>query len=438
MQNDLLLIIAEINILKDDVTLQLGVAGLSVSTHMLPRPGAGGLVRLGDGIVRQIFRVDQRHIALVDLGLLVQQGKDTRTAGQCHDDRVQLHGDLADGLVELAVQHKEAGQPAQRQIAAEAADNQRATDDSAEDIAQVAQLAVDRHRHQRVGVGLVGALEQLIIELVELIDGDLLMAEHLDDLLAVHHLLNVAVDLAQLLLLPEEVFAGVPGQILRDQQHNADHCQRQQRQRDTEVNHRCQHADQRDDRVDQLGQALADHLAQGVDVVGVDRHDVAVGVGIKIFDGQRLHVGEHLVTQILQRALCDAGHQTVLHKDSSNTDTVERSHTQDGGGQTTEIRAARTQQRQNVTVNQRLGKHNALQLGKHCQQNAAEHDDDLRLVLIHDIPEDTLEHLAGVFDLGAGAVIAPAGADLDNFCLLCHYASPPFSSKSPEPLVWLL
>ena len=113
-------------------------------------------------------------------------------------------------------------------------------------------------------------MEQLIIELVELIDGDLLMAEHLDDLLAVHHLLNVAVDLAQLLLLPEEVFAGVSGQILRGQQHNADHCQRQQSQGDTEVNHRGQHADQRDDRVDQLGQALADHLAQGVGVVGVD------------------------------------------------------------------------------------------------------------------------------------------------------------------------
>ena len=93
---------------------------------------------------------------------------------------------------------------------------------------------------------------------------------------------------------------------------------------------------------------------------------------------------------------------------------------------------------QNVTVNQRLGKHDALQLGEHGQQNAAEHDDDLHLVLIHDIAKDTLEHLAGVFDLGAGAIAAPAGADLYDFRLLCHYASPPFSSKSPEPLVWLL
>ena len=58
--------------------------------------------------------------------------------------------------------------------------------------------------------------------------------------------------------------------------------------------------------VDELRQTLADHLAQGVgDIVGVDRHDIAVGVGVKVFDGQRLHMGEHFVTQVFQRALGD-------------------------------------------------------------------------------------------------------------------------------------
>lgn len=60
-----------------------------------------------------------------------------------------------------------------------------------------------------------------------------------------------------------------------------------------------------------------------------------------------------------------------------------------------------------------------------------EHHNDLCLIAAHDIGEDALEHLAGVFDLGAGAIAAPAGADLYDFRLLCHYASPPFSSKSP-------
>ena len=163
-----------------------------------------------------------------------------------------------------------------------------------------------------------------------------------------------------------------------------------------------------------------------------------MGVGVKVFDGQRLHMGEHFVTQVFQRALGDFCHQAVLHKYGADADAVERCHAGDGGGQAAEIRAAGIQQRQDVPINQRLGEHNALQLGEYRQQDAAEHHNDLCLIAAHHIGKDALEHLAGVFDLGAGAVIAPAGADLDNFCLLCHYASPPFSSKSPEPLVWLL
>ena len=437
MQDDLLLVVAEVHILKDDVALQLGVPGLAVGIHAFPRPHAGGLVRLGDSIVRFVLGVDQGDVALVDLGLFIQQRKDTRTAGQRHNDGVQLHGDLADGLVELAGQHKEAGEAAQRK-AAEAVDSQRTAEDGAEHVGQVAQLAVDGHCYQRIGVCLVGAVEQLIVEPVELLNGNFLMAKDLDDLLAVHHFLNVTVDLAQLLLLLDEVFAGVAGQVLRRQQHDADHRESQHRQGDAQIEHRGQHADEGHNRVDELRQALADHLAQRVNVVRVDRHNVAVGVGVKVFDGQRLHVGEHLVTQVLQRALGDPCHQAVLHKDSGDADAVDDCHAQDSRGQAAEVRAARLEQRQNIAVDQRLGEHDALQLGEHGQQNAAEHHNDLCLIAAHDIGEDALEHLAGVFDLWSGAIAAPAGADLYDFRLLCHYASPPFSSKSPEPLVWLL
>ena len=379
----------------------------------------------------------QRDIALVDLGLLVQQGKDTGAAGQCHNHGVQLHGNLADGLVELAGQHKEAGQTAQRQ-ATEAVDGQCTAQNGAEHIGQVAQLAVDRHGHQRVGVCLVGTVEQLIVELVEFFNGNVLMAENLDDLLAVHHFLNIAVDLAQLLLLLDEKLAGVASQVFGGQQHHADHRQRQQRQGDAEVNHRGQHADQCDNRVDQLGQALADHLAQGVGIIGVNRHNIAVGVGVEILDGQRLHMGKHPIADALQRALRNLGHQAVLHKDGNDAHRIEGGHPHNGGGKAGEVIAAVLQKGQNVAVNQRLGEHGALQLGKNRQQNTAEHNNDLHLVQIHHIGKDALEHLAGVFDLGAGAVAAPAGANFDNLRLLCHYASPPFSSKSPEPLVWLL
>ena len=50
-----------------------------------------------------------------------------------------------------------------------------------------------------------------------------------------------------------------------------------------------------------IGKALADELAQSVDIVGVVAHDVAVAIGVKVPDGQVLHVVEHLLTHLFQR-----------------------------------------------------------------------------------------------------------------------------------------
>ena len=280
-------------------------------------------------------------------------------------------------------------------------------------------------------------MEQLIVEFVELLDGGILVAENLDDLLAVHHFLDVAVDFAQLLLLLEEVLAGVAGEILGGQHHSADHDQGQHAQRHAEVKHGQKYADYRNDRIDQLGQALADELAQGINIVGVDRHDVTVGVAVKILNGQCLHVDEQVVAQTFQGALGDLGHGAVLDEDGQDTHAVEAGHTGDGMQQAGEIVALFGQQGQDVAVDQSLHKQGALDLSEHAEQNAAQHQDDLELVLLHHVGQDALEHLSGVLYFGAGACVA-AGTHFYYFRLLCHQASPPFSSKSPEPLVWLL
>lgn len=316
-------------------------------------------------------------------------------------------------------------------------DRQRAADNGAEHIAEVAQLAVDRHSHQREGVGLVGTVEQFVVEFVEALDGGFLMAEDLDNLLTVHHFFDVAVHAAQLTLLVHEELAGTTGEELGAQQHHTHHEQRHHSQGWAEHDHRDQHADHRDAGVDQLGQALADHLAQGIGIVGVDRHDVAVGVGVEVLDGQRLHVGEHLITQIFQRALGDAGHGAVLQEDGQDTDGVENRHTGNGIDQTGKITTLFQQHGGDVAIDQRLHEQGTLHLGKNADEDAAKNADDLELIQVHDVGKNPLEDLAGVFYLGARAAAA-AGAHIDYFRLLCHYTSPPFSSKSPEPLVWLL
>ena len=141
------------------------------------------------------------------------------------------------------------------------------------------------------------------------------------------------------------------------------------------------------------------------------------------------------IAQIFQRALGDLGHRAVLDEYRQDAHTVEACHAQNGVRKAGEIIALFGQQGQDVAVDQGLHKQGALHLGKDGQQNAAKHQNDLHLILLHHIGEDALKHLAGVFYLGAGAMAAAAGAHFDYFRLLCHYASPPFSSKSPEPLV---
>ena len=80
-------------------------------------------------------------------------------------------------------------------------DHERASDNSTDDIAEVAELRVDRGENIREPVRLVSAVEQTVIEFVELFYGFILVVEDLDDFLTCHHLLNIAVDCTDVPLL---------------------------------------------------------------------------------------------------------------------------------------------------------------------------------------------------------------------------------------------
>ena len=160
---------------------------------------------------------------------------------------------------------------------------------------------VVHHRAHNVGkaIGLGGLAPQGVVQPVKFLLGLLLMAEHLDHLLPGDHLLNVAVDGPQGLLLAHKVFAGAAADLPGEEQHKAYHRQHQQGQGDAGGHHGAEHRRQGDYCVEQLGDALGDKHAQGVRVVGVAAHHIPVGVGVKILDGQLLHVGEQVVPDIL-------------------------------------------------------------------------------------------------------------------------------------------
>ena len=116
-------------------------------------------------------------------------------------------------------------------------------------------------------------MEQGIIELFELLKALLLMVEHLDNLLSFHHLLNIAVLLAEVGLLRKEILAALGHQGLGNHHYRKYHRERHKRERYADGKHADQHRNNRNGAVENLRHTLADHLTQGIDVVGVDAHD---------------------------------------------------------------------------------------------------------------------------------------------------------------------
>ena len=112
-----------------------------------------------------------------------------------------------------------------------------------------------------------------------------------------------------------------------------------------------------------LGDALADHLAQGVDVVGVHGHDVAVGVGVEIFNRKGLHLAEHVVADVPQGPLPDVDQDSGLGEGRHDAQGVEACHFDDGSLQRPEVRILPADQRQDVGIDQRPHEHGSLQAG---------------------------------------------------------------------------
>ena len=427
VEHHLVVAVAEIDVIHHDIALQLAILGFArVLVRVFPRPEAGAAVAFGDDAVFVLLRVDEGDIAIIHLGRFIQQVKDALRARQRHDDGIGLLGDLIDRLVKALIQRQEGDQRANGQ-AEVAAGGQQAADHRAEHIAQVAHR--HRQRHDGVGdaVGVVGALAEGIVELLEAREILFLVAEDLDDLLAVHHLLDIAVDPAQILLLGDEEAPGALDALDGERHRRGDHEHRDDQQRHVENDHRDHDAHNRHDAGNELRHGLGNHLPHGVDVVGVDAHDIAVGVRVKILDRQALHLGKELDAQVFERALRDEDHQVIVQPHAERAEEVHQRNAEHGAPHRAEIRVGAADHRGDVIVDQALHEHRAVDVG-HRADDQAEHDRDaVRLISTHDLGHDALKRLAGVLRAGLSGVSVSSH----------HAQSPPFmaaSSKSPLPL----
>lgn len=143
-------------------------------------------------------------------------------------------------------------------------------------------------------MGAVAVFKEGVVDLVELLNGALLVAEDLDDLLAGHRLLNIALGFGDGLLLAQEEFGAAAADALGDDDHQNHAEHRNERQPDAEIEHNAEHGQHDRARLDEGGDGFGHELAQRVDIVGVEAHDIAVLVGVEVADGKILHAAEHL------------------------------------------------------------------------------------------------------------------------------------------------
>ena len=102
VQHHLVGVVAEVDVVKHDFAAELLVGDGAVGlVRVLPSPDVGALFGLVDFVVRAFLGVDELDVALVLLGHLIHELKDSLRAGSGGDDEVDLHGELAYRLVKL-------------------------------------------------------------------------------------------------------------------------------------------------------------------------------------------------------------------------------------------------------------------------------------------------------------------------------------------------
>ena len=228
MQDLFIRLVAEVHVDEAHVAAQLAVRGLTVVVRVLPCPVAGVVGALGDRAVRGNVGVDECDKAVICLSLFIDEGEDALRACARHDDGIDLLGELVDiarellGHVEERDENRDIQRLAGKAQVRNADKQQHAAHERQSHIEEVADVADDGAEHAGIGVGAVAVFKEGVVDLVELLDGALLVAEDLDDLLAGHRLLNVALSPGDGLLLAQEELGTASADTLGDNGHQDD------------------------------------------------------------------------------------------------------------------------------------------------------------------------------------------------------------------------
>ena len=205
-------------------------------------------------------------------------------------------------------------------------DGEHGAQAAAEGVVDIVQIAHGGHHGSGVGVGPGGRLAVCLVPGIEALLRGSLMVEDLDDLLPLDHLLDVAVDLSQSALLGGEIPPAAAADNPDHQQHHPQHGEGDQRQHRAEDQHHEDGARKVQRAGDHAAKAVVQCLGDGLDVIGVAAHQLAVGMGVKVFQRQLLHPLKQVRPDLRHAGLGDVHHDPGIAEGADRPHNIHRRH----------------------------------------------------------------------------------------------------------------
>ena len=321
MKYNFIVRITKIHSVKDHIAPHFYIINTAVCLmYMLPRPAPGSLSALNELSIL-LSDIHKRNITFIRFLLFIQQLKNTLCSCHSHNNCIYLLAHLIDWHTEAFIKSQKACQTPQRKPTY-MVQRKNSSRNCTDYIAYISQLRINRS--QKIGkcIRSVCTDIQSIIQFPKSFFILFFMAEYFYYLLSGHHLFDISIHCPQILLLLHKISAasscGSPGR----QYHNANHQQRYHCQRHIQNQHTDKYTDNGKCTVSHLRNTLADHLSQSINIIGINRHDIPMSVGIKVFNRKFLHMRKQIVPQIPQYSLCNIYHNPVICVSSADSHCI--------------------------------------------------------------------------------------------------------------------
>ena len=232
-------------------------------------------------------------------------------------------GDLVDRAAELSRVQHEGRDVADRDRAAEVQNRAEKADERERKVVD----EVDRGADQAaVIVGLVVRLDGLVVLAVELFDRVLLLAVGAQRLLPADHLLDEAVQLAELRGAFAEQRARKAGDLFREQERKRDRHDEHEHEHRRDRQHHGERADDRHDAREDLHDVVRERGVDRVDIIGNAAQDVAGLVRVEVADRQLGELVEHVAPHRVDDPAADDDHEPCQRVGQHGRGDVQEHH----------------------------------------------------------------------------------------------------------------